>query len=268
MYGYYNFFNIGATGNTGNSSAVIQNGLAYAAAQGWSSKTASIVDGTRIIAQNYIAREQDTLYYQKFNVVGTNRYNHQYQQNVLAAQNGGSYLLKLYKKMDSSLSGNYTFLIPLYKNMPTNACSRPSTTIQREDNSSIKMGDLNGDGMVNVIDVVAMINYLNGQNNLSGNNLLAAKLTGGANVTVLDVVLLINYLNGTAVLPSSGVQTGTLISSSNLRLSPNGTVFTTLNSGISIKILSLGTQEINGYYWDLIVTSKGLYGYIARTNYK
>lgn len=124
--GVYNFFNIGATGN--GKDDVIRQGLAYAASQGWTTKRASIVNGTRIIAQNYIAKEQDTLYYQKFNVVGNNRFNHQYEQNILGAQTGGTSLRKIYKNMDSNLSGNYSFIIPLYKNMPTSACVRPSTT--------------------------------------------------------------------------------------------------------------------------------------------
>ena len=102
--GYYNFFNIGATSNTGTSGGVIQAGLAYAASQGWSSKKASILGGINIIANRYIARNQDTLYYQKFNVVGENKFYHQYQQNILGAQTAGTALRKLYASVDSSLS--------------------------------------------------------------------------------------------------------------------------------------------------------------------
>jgi hypothetical protein len=51
-------------------------------------------------------------------------------------------------------------------------------------------------------------------------------------------------------------------------LSPGGTVYSSLSSGTSIKIVSLATEAVNGHYWDLVVTSKGLYGYIERENYK
>jgi beta-N-acetylglucosaminidase len=267
--GYYNFFNIGATSNTGTSSGVIQNGLAYAASQGWTSKTISIVEGTRLIAQNYIAKEQDTLYYQKFNVVGSNLYNHQYQQNILAAQNGGTYLMKLYKTFDSQLkNGNYTFIIPLYTNMPENACSRPSVTSSHTLTSNILMGDVNVDGKVNLQDVIILLNYLKGERTLEGTGLIAARVKGNSTAGLGDVILILNYLKGTAVLPASGMQTGTLTANSNLRLSPNGSVYSNLSTGTSIKIISLATEQVNGYYWDLVVTSKGLYGYIARSNYQ
>lgn len=266
--GVYNFFNIGATGNDGTSGTVIKNGLAYAASQGWTTKTKAIVDGTRIISQNYIAKEQDTLYYQKYNVVGNNQFNHQYQQNVLAAQNEGTSLRKTYKKIDSNLTGNYTFVIPLYKNMPSSACSRPSTT-QSHQTSSIRMGDLNLDNSVNIVDVVIMINHLKGTNLLTGTGLEAAKVTRNSNVTISDVVLLINYLKGTAVLPTGGFQTATVsIDGTEVKLSKGGTNYATFSNGTSIKIISKAQDATNGIYWDLVVSSNGTYGYINRNNWK
>jgi len=266
--GVYNFFNIGATGSDGTSATVIRNGLAYAASQGWTSKTKAIVDGTRIISQSYIAKEQDTLYYQKFNVVGSNLYNHQYQQNILGAQNEGTSLRKIYLKMDSNLSGNYTFVIPLYKNMPSTPASRPSTTSSHVIFSQV-MGDLNGDGQINILDVVIMINHLKGTQKLSGDYLEAAKVTVNLDVTITDVVLLINYLKGTAVLPSGGYQTASITSDgTEVKLSKGGTTYKTLNNGTSIKVISKASMDINGIYWDLIVSSNGVYGYINRNNWK
>ena len=266
--GYYNFFNIGATANTGTPGAVIQNGLAYAAAQGWNTKTASIVGGVRIIAQYYIAKNQDTLYYQKFNVVGNNIFNHQYQQNVLGAQYAGTQLMKLYKRMDSSLSGNYTFIIPLYKNTPAEKSPRPATNQTASIISPIKMGDINGDDTVNVIDVVMLINYLNGKIELEDSRIAAAKVAGGENVTVLDVVTLINYLNGNAVLPSAVYETEISSAATTVRLSPNGTVYKTIPTGTSLRVISLAATPVEDVYWDLIVTSKGVYGYIDRNSYQ
>jgi len=264
--GFYNFFNIGATGSNKNS--VIQQGLNYAERKGWNTKTKSILGGVDMISKNYIAKEQDTLYYQKFNVVGNNRYQHQYQQNILAAQNEGTSLQKLYKKMDGSLSGNYyTFIIPLYKNMPATASPRPSTT-NSYTISSVRMGDTNGDGSVNIADIISVINHIKGAIPLSGNNLTAAKVTGNSDVTVADVVLLINYLKGSAVLPSSGFTTATLKSSTGIRLAPNGSIYSNISAGTSVKVISEATTQINWAYWDLVVTPKGLYGYIDRNSYK
>lgn len=54
---YYNFYNIGATGDD-----PISAGVAYAKAQGWTSKKKSIVEGAKWIANGYIEHGQDTLY--------------------------------------------------------------------------------------------------------------------------------------------------------------------------------------------------------------
>ena len=264
--GVYNFFNFGATGD--GESAVIINGLAYAAAQGWTSKTISIENGAELIAKNYIAKEQDTLYYQKFNVVGTNIYNHQYQQNVLGAQSEGTKLRKIYLQLDSELSGSYTFTIPLYKNMPESACQRPSTTENHKETTDLLMGDVNQDNTVNIIDAVSLINFLNGENEVSENGVLASKVTGGSDVTIVDAVCLINYLNGDAVFAVNSIKTGTTIKEVEILLSPGGTRIASLSNDTSIKILNLGSSEINDACWDLIVTAKGIYGYIPRDSWK
>ena len=125
--GIYNFFNFGATGN-GTSDSVIMNGLKYAYNQGWNTKTKAIIGGAELIAKKYIALGQNTLYFQKFNVVTENMYSHQYMQNILAAQNEGTKLRKEYQNIDSSLTSTYTFLIPVYENMPKKACDRPLTS--------------------------------------------------------------------------------------------------------------------------------------------
>lgn len=265
--GYYNFYNFGAYGD-GNDE-VIKGGLEYAASQNWNSKTAAIEGGAKIIAENYIAKGQDTLYYQKFNVViDTNLFNHQFQQNILAAQTEGTKLRTLYKELDPKLERNYVFTIPLYKNMPSSAVPRPSTTEEHKKNESIKMGDLNLDGNVNIIDAVFMIEYLNGRTTLSENGILAAKVTGGNSISILDAVRLIEYLNGNAVLISDNIKTGTLIQDTNILLSPNGKIYKSINNGTSFEILKLGTEQINNSYWDLIVTSNGKYGYISRNSWK
>lgn len=267
--GYFNLFNIGASATTGRSYDVIINGLAYAASQNWNSKTASILGGVNVISRGYIAKDQDTLYYQKFDVVGdSSKFEHQYQQSVLGAQTAGTLLRKMYKKFDSSLSGNYSFIIPLYKNTPSSACPRPATNQEHTHNSGVKMGDVNGDGQVNVIDIVMLINYLNGNAQIDNNGIVAAKVCGNSNVTVVDVVLLINYLNGDAVIPNNGMVAATIISACNVRLSPNGTEYGSLSEGASIKVLNTAATEVNGVFWDLVVGSNGSYGYIPRNNYQ
>lgn len=125
--GYYNVFNIGASGN--GKETVILNGLKKAQDNGWTTLESSIIGGTEVIAKSYIARGQNTLYLQKFDVDNSdgNLYWHQYMQNLVAAQKEGQTLKKTFEDM-GSVEGAYTFIIPVFKNMPTTACARPSTT--------------------------------------------------------------------------------------------------------------------------------------------
>jgi len=125
--GYYNVFNIGASGS--GKENVILNGLKKAESKQWNSLESSIIGGTEIIAQSYIARGQNTLYLQKFDVDNSdgNLYWHQYMQNILAAQKEGQTLRNTFRDM-GSVDGAYTFVIPVFKNMPTTASPRPSTT--------------------------------------------------------------------------------------------------------------------------------------------
>lgn len=134
--GYYNFFNVGAYGN--GASTVITNGLRYAQNKGWNSVENSIVGGSDYYKSQYIGRGQNTLYYQRFNVINqASLFSHQYQQDIMGAQTSAT-LLKSYYTISGTLATiHHTFVIPLYENMPAKACSRPSTT----ENSTINFED-------------------------------------------------------------------------------------------------------------------------------
>lgn len=125
--GYYNVFNIGATGS--NKEKVILNGLAKAKSYGWTSMELSLEGGIKILANSYIAVGQNTLYFQKFDVENSDGklYWHQYMQNILAAQNEGTTLRKTFEDINA-INNEYTFVIPVYENMPSNTSQRPSTT--------------------------------------------------------------------------------------------------------------------------------------------
>jgi len=125
--GYYNVFNIGASGNGKDN--VILNGLKSAQSHGWNTMEKSIAGGTEIVAKDYIAKGQNTMYFQKFDVENSDGklYWHQYMQNILAAQNEGQTLRKTFEGV-GSVDAGYTFIIPVYKNMPTTAATRPSTS--------------------------------------------------------------------------------------------------------------------------------------------
>ena len=123
--GYYNAFNIAASGNS--TAEILTNALAYAQKKGWTSLEKSIDGGISFLAKQYIQKGQNTLYLQKFDVEATNGlYSNQYMQNILAAQNEGTTLRNTYINMNS-MSSSHTFIIPVYENMPSEPCSRPNT---------------------------------------------------------------------------------------------------------------------------------------------
>mgnify|MGYP004662609223 FL=1 len=123
--GYYNYFNIGATGTTDKQ--VIESGLTYARDHGWNSSYMSILKGSDFISANYIKKGQDTLYLQKFNVNPNGAYapfTHQYMQNITAPTTEARSIRRLYENANS-LDSTFVFKIPVFENMPLTACTEP-----------------------------------------------------------------------------------------------------------------------------------------------
>lgn len=126
--GYYNYFNISASGSTNEQ--VITNGLNYARNNGWDNAYASILGGANVISANYIKKGQDTLYLQKFNVSTTASnpvYTHQYMQNIAAPTSEALSMKKLYESA-GALENTFVFKIPVYENMPASPCSMPTSS--------------------------------------------------------------------------------------------------------------------------------------------
>ena len=64
----------------------------------------------------YSKAGQNTFYLKKFNVLGENKYKHQYMTNIEGAKNEGAMLSRAYSEEDKK--GVFTFHIPVYKDMP------------------------------------------------------------------------------------------------------------------------------------------------------
>ncbi len=149
--GFYNFYNIGATA----SSDPIGNGLKYATGSTstntqkeryllpWNSQYKAIVGGAKWIGYGYINNNQDTLYYQKFNVVNK-VWTHQYMANVMAPASESVTIKNAYSNL-GILDNSFTFIIPYYRNMPAEACAPPVKSNASPNNwlSSLKIGDYN-----------------------------------------------------------------------------------------------------------------------------
>ena len=140
--GYYNFFDIGAYATTAPGGAVI-NGAKYAQwgkdwdgkeitdAEAkfllpWNTVEKAIKGGALWIASGYIEKGQNTLYFQKFDVLddGTDRYNHQYAQNIMMAYSEGLRNHRSYNLIGMADS-RFEFVVPVYINMPEKYGSLP-----------------------------------------------------------------------------------------------------------------------------------------------
>lgn len=129
--GYYNFYNIGAF----DGGDAVAKGLAWAKTgtsygKPWTNPYKSIVGGAQYIASNYINKGQNTLYFQKFNVVpssSSNLYMHQYMTNVQAPYSEGRITKNAYRNY-GILKDELVFYIPVYKNMPSTACALPAAS--------------------------------------------------------------------------------------------------------------------------------------------
>ena len=127
--GYYNYFNIGASG-TGENQIII-NGLTRAVNEGWTTPELSIKGGASFLKGGYIGNYQDTLYLQKYHVDNSSSYSlygHQYQQNVSAPYTEGLEVRDTYEEL-GILDSNFNFIIPIYENMPNTASEKPGRTV-------------------------------------------------------------------------------------------------------------------------------------------
>lgn len=266
--GYYNFMNIGATGNSDGE--VISNGLSYAMSHGWTDPEISIRAGAEALASSYIGLGQDTLYLQKFDVDDQdgNLYWHQYMQNAAAAVNEGASVRSAYQSlgfMDNSID----FRIPVYENMPDTICNEPGVEGIVTQNVKIKGTNVNirsGPGTGH--SIIATEN--------TGYNLLRIETANSTNEGFYwDKVVLPdgrkgyvarNYIVQVADITNCNdvVTTNTSV---NLRNGPGTegtTVITTLIQGQVLTRIATGEYNLDGYIWDRVKLSDGRQGYIAQ----
>lgn len=125
--GYYNYFNVGAGGNS--EAEIITNGLTYAKNKGWTTPELAIQGGASFLKGSYIGNFQDTLYLQKYSVDSSSGslYGHQYQQNISAPYTEGLDVYDAYEEL-GILESNFNFIVPIYENMPESASTKPGRT--------------------------------------------------------------------------------------------------------------------------------------------
>lgn len=265
--GYYNYFNIGASGNS--SSTVINRALSYAKSMGWTDPETGIKKSAAYIARNYISIGQSTLYLQKFDVDSSDGslYSHQYMQNVSAAVSESSSVRSSYAKLNILDSG-FTFLIPVYENMPSSRCGSPDSGYVVTQNVKVtgndvqvrSSGSLFGSVItrVNSGDILLRIECATSQNN--GYYWDRVVLPSGAKGYIAR-----NYI--TPIEDASNCNISAVTNTDvNLRNGPGtvGTnIITTLITGQNVTIIEKGNYFLNDYEWVKVKLSNGTQGYIA-----
>ncbi len=122
--GYFNLLNINAY-KSGDHSAR-EMGAMHAKNKGWNTPFKAMLGGGQFIANGYINVGQNNTYLKKFDLIATGGYyNHQYMTNIKAVFTESNKLLSAY---DGMLELGYTFEIPVFENMPEQACPKPTST--------------------------------------------------------------------------------------------------------------------------------------------
>jgi hypothetical protein len=103
-------------------------------------------------------------------------------------------------------------------------------------NALPQIGDVNFDGLVDVLDIVATIQYVLGSATFTDIQFMTADLTGDGFVNVLDIVLLVNEVLGVTLVRSNSepVEVELVIQGNNLRIKSENTV-----AGLQMDILGI-----------------------------
>ena len=140
---HYNFFNIKS--RCTNCSSIYSG---YAFEKSWNTPYKGIYGGASFMYDGYISLNQDTIYYEKFDVSTTNgHYTHQYMQNLAAPiQEGGIKYKGYIEGLASYLDTEITFVIPVYDDMPSYAVTAPKLG---SPNNYLKGLTVNGESVSN-----------------------------------------------------------------------------------------------------------------------
>ena len=120
--GTYNYFNVSAYGST--TEAIIEHGLAYAQAHGWTTRWRGLLGGSQVVSDSYVGKGLDSLYLQHFNVVAneSGRVSYApYMANLRAPESEARNFYRASQSTDEKM----VFIIPVYDNMPGDPCIKP-----------------------------------------------------------------------------------------------------------------------------------------------
>ncbi len=212
--GYYNYFNIQASGQT--SGEIYKNGLNEAKANGWDTRYKALLGGASEISTRYISRGQSTLYYQKFDVVNGISW-HQYMQNIRAPLLEGRRVRGTYESL-GLLEQEFVFKIPVYEGMPNEPCqitepnetatpnpteiptptnspqpTTPVTPTASPTQVPLTYGDVNLNGEVDASDALVTLQYVVKLSELNISQMVQADVDGNDYIEAQDALEILRY---------------------------------------------------------------------------
>ncbi len=184
--GFYNHLNIQAYQSGGLSAREM--GARHAKNKGWNTPYKAILGGAQFIVNGYINVGQNTIYLKKFDLIATGGYyNHQYMSNIKAVFSEASKLQSAYSDM---LDSPYEFEIPVFNNMPEQACAKPTST--GSNNNVMKLLAVDGYSLTPSFDKYVYDYGVMVGANVSSVNISAqaydstAKISGAGKVNLVD----------------------------------------------------------------------------------
>jgi len=187
----FNYYNIGAY-PLGRQSAVVT-GLIYASGtdenylRPWNSRYRSIMGGAKYVGERYVKKGQNTLYFQKFNVVNKENglYSHQYMTNLQAASAEAAKMKRAYSNLEGT---DLVFRIPIYNNMPEVPASRPVSSAN--PNNYLASLSIENYEILPVFSGSVDSYYVTVDNSVSSVNIKGSPVAGTSTVSGLGTVQL------------------------------------------------------------------------------
>ena len=168
----YNFFNIYAyVGAYAGCDSPVACGLIHASKQDWTTPEKAILGGASFIADGYINKGQDTVYFQKWDVIdgGNGLYSHQYMANINAPVSEASKTYNSYYEQ-KLLDRTFTFYIPVYLNMPLKTAFKP-TEVDKEELDKIQESLKPEENVLTIGELIVGAGFKNNSGYVSGLNM-------------------------------------------------------------------------------------------------
>ena len=268
---YFNVFNIGASGN--GSSSIIANALAYAKKQGWDTLQKSLEGGIDKIFSDWLGCKQDTMYLNKFDVEAKGgTLTHQYMQNIEAPH---SESMSMYNKLKDTgiLNNPLTFVIPVFKNMPSYASPIPSSSsVNGPKNIKLKSGHTDWNVRASastdskVVATIANDQTIVVSTQRDNNGWHRIVLTNG---TVGYIKFDSSAWEEISDITNCNEDVSISTDKADLRAGPASSekVLTTLSKGqIISRVDKTGRYTYGGVTWDRVVMNDGTKGFVQRSS--